>query len=301
VFPHNVWLMATWTDDGNTVHGLVHDEYTPNATDTWLCPHGFSKANHSTCWYTTVLAAVSTDGGRRFDFVATVDNPRGIALAPLVGFTPEFTRLQGFPNSHTVQGPSGYLYALLSCREGAYLPSSAFPTGGKCVYRTTDISNVGGWRGWDGEGWSATVIDPYVSLAPPTAGHYPAVVGSSMVGSGSVVYLEAQDLFVVMGTKLLPTGKGQRPLVHVYYQTSTNMTTWSARLNARSFALLDTFFGCATYPRLMDAASPSRNFDVISGGADVEVYLLFSTGLEPVVEGAIRRAGVAVPVRIEQA
>ena len=99
VFPHNVWLMATWTDDGTTVHGLVHDEYTPNATDTTLCPGGFNKTTHSTCWYTTVLAVVSTDGGRHFEFSTTIANPRGIALAPPVGFNPDFTRPQGFPNS----------------------------------------------------------------------------------------------------------------------------------------------------------------------------------------------------------
>ena len=102
VFPHNVWLMASWTDDGTTVHGLVHDEYTPNATDTKLCPGGFNRT--ATCWYTTVLAVVSTDGGRHFDFVTTDDNPRGIALAPPVGFNPDFTHPQGFPNSHLVQG-----------------------------------------------------------------------------------------------------------------------------------------------------------------------------------------------------
>ena len=297
VFPHNVWLMATWTDDGTTVHGLVHDEYTPNATDTKLCPGGFTA--NSTCWYTTVLAVVSTDGGRHFQFVATVDNPRGIALAPPVGFNPGLTRPQGFPNSHLVQGPGGHLYALLGCGEGAHIPSAAFPTGGKCVYRTQDISNVGGWRGWDGEGWSASVVDPYANPAPPTAGHFAAVVGSDMVGSGSVVYLEAHDLFVAMGTKLVPTGKGQPPIVHVYYQTSANMTTWSRVLNAGTFVLPDTFFGCSTYPRLMDAASPSRNFDRIGAGS-TEVYLLFSTGLSPFTKGTIRRAGVAVPVRIEQ-
>eukprot|EP00729_Bicosta_minor_P022873 gene22873-8483_t len=300
VFPHNVWLMATWTDDGTTVHGLVHDEYTPNATDTTLCPGGFNKKTHSTCWYTTVLAVVSTDGGRHFEFSTTIANPRGIALAPPVGFNPDFTRPQGFPNSHLVQGPDGYLYTLLSCGEGAYLPSTAFPTGGKCVYRTTDISNVGSWRGWDGESWSASVVDPYASPAPPTAGHLPAVVGSGLVGSGSVVYLEAHKLFVLTGSKLLATGKGQRPIVHVYYQTSTNMTTWSSVQDAGEFALPDEFDGCATYPRLIDAASPSRNFDRVGGGASAEVYLLFSTGLSPPVAGTIRRAGVAVPVRIEQ-
>ena len=173
-------------------------------------PGGFihNRTYASTCWYTTVLAVVSTDGGRHFNFVTTIDNPRGIALAPPVGFNPVFTHPQGFPNSHLVQGPDGYLYTLLSCGEGAHLPSAGFPTGGKCVYRTKNISNVGSWRGWDGESWSASVVDPYANPAPPTAGHFAAVVGSGMVVSGSVVYLEAHTLFVVMGTKLLPMGKG---------------------------------------------------------------------------------------------
>jgi hypothetical protein len=181
-FPHNVWLMATWTADGKTVHGLVHDEYTPNKTDTKLCPRGFIKnrTDHSTCWYTTVLDVVSTDSGRHFDFVRTVDNPRAIALAPPVGYNPDFTRPQGFPSSHSVQGPDGYIYALLSCGEGAHIPDAAFPNGGQCVYRTTDMSNVGGWRGWDGKGYSASVVDPYANPAPPTAGHLPAVVAHTM-------------------------------------------------------------------------------------------------------------------------
>ena len=88
-----------------------------------------------------------------------------------------------------------------------------------------------------------------------------------MVGAGSVVYLEAQNLFVAMGSKFVPTGKGQRPIVHVYYQISTNTTMWSRVLNAGTFALPDTFYGCATYPRLIDAASPSRNFDSIGVGS----------------------------------
>ena len=117
--------------------------------------------------------------------------------------------------------------------------------------------------------------------------------------SGSVVYLEAHKLFVVMGTKLVPMGKGMPLIVHVCYQTSTDMTTWSSVLDAGAFALPDDFFGCATYPRLIDAPSPSRNFDRIGSGS-AEVYLLFSTGLSPPTKGTLRRAGVAVPVRIEQ-
>ena len=70
-----------------------------------------------------------------------------------------------------------------------------------------------------------------------------------------------------MGSQLKATGKGQPPIVHVYYQTSTNMTTWSSMQDAGEFALPDEFDGCATYPRLIDAASPSRNFDRVGGGA----------------------------------
>jgi len=103
-----------------------------------------------------------------------------------------------------------------------------------------------------------------------------------------------------MGSQLKATGKGQPPIVHVYYQTSTNMTTWSSMQDAGEFALPDEFDGCATYPRLIDAASPSRNFDRVGSGSSAEVYLLFSTGLKTPVKGTMRRAGVAVPVRIEQ-
>ena len=79
------------------------------------------------------------------------------------------------------------------------------------------------------------------------------------------------------------------------------MITWSDVLIAGTFALPDTFFGTAVYPRLIDAASPSRNCDRV-GGRSTEVYLMFITGQGPVPvpKGTIRRAGVAVPVRIEQ-
>jgi len=292
VFPHSVWLMATWTEDGNTIYGFVHDEYHASPTDIEMCPGGVGKANHTHCWYTAVLAVISTDGGTTFEYMTTGENPRGIALAPPVGYTPTFTKPQGFPNNHLVSGPDGYIYMILSCGEGAHLPSEEFPSGGKCVYRTADISNAGSWRGWNGSSWSVASTDPYASPAPPEAGHLPAVVGSGLVGSGGVVYLESAKVFVMMGSKLVVNPvKGKRPIVQVYYTTSTNVTDWTTARNAGSL-------GCATYPRLMDAASVSRNFDHISANSST-VYFQFSTGQSPAVKGTLRRSGVAVPVLIE--
>ena len=93
VFPHAVWLTATWTADGETIHGLVHDEYHPK-----LCPH-------QTCWMTTVLAVKSTDGGHSFEYVRTKANPRAIALASPLPYEASFTHAQGLPNNHIVQDP----------------------------------------------------------------------------------------------------------------------------------------------------------------------------------------------------
>ena len=70
VFPHAVWLSAVWTADGETVHGLVHDEYHGDRAlnGTSSCP--------GTCWYTTVLQVVSTNGGRSFTYATSPSNPR---------------------------------------------------------------------------------------------------------------------------------------------------------------------------------------------------------------------------------
>jgi hypothetical protein len=80
-FPHATWLSAVWTGDGQTVHGLVHDEF-----------HGDVSANNGTshcpgtCWYTTVLQALSTDGGRSFRYATSPGNPRAIAISSPVGY-----------------------------------------------------------------------------------------------------------------------------------------------------------------------------------------------------------------------
>ena len=55
------------------------------------------------------------------------------------------------------------------------------------------------------------------------------------------------------------------------------------------------FAGATIYPHLMDAQSPSRNFDVI-GANSTQVWFQFITGVPGHVP--CYRAGVAVPVTI---
>eukprot|EP00729_Bicosta_minor_P000777 gene777-5313_t len=277
VFPHDVWLMATWSaDGGDVVHALVHDEFHANITDNVTCPSG----SHTDCWYTTILAATSTDGGRTFEYARTPSNPRAIALSGPTGYRPAKVgslnaRPQGYPNHHLVHDPrDDYLYLHVGCGVDAHLPSDTYPEGGQTV----------------------TSADPYASPSTSSVtdtinkqGHLPAVVSSGLPGSGSITYMEGSELFVVMGTHLQPV-KGARPVVQVNYKISDNMVEWSDTYS------VEPFFGCATYPHLLDVHSPSRNFDHI-GANSTEVYMQFNTGMPG--EG-ISRAGIAVKVTIAQ-
>jgi hypothetical protein len=301
IFPHSVWLSAVWAaPDGKTVHGLAHDEYHPKT-----CPAG------DTCWYTTVLQVLSKDAGRTFTYIKTADNPRGIALSSPVpyrgtGMPGHLKGAQGMPNHHLVQDPrDDNIYVLASCGENAHLPGG---TGAHCVYRTTPArigEGLSAWRGWDGHGWDATVVDPYALPAPSTVGHLPAAVGSGLEGSGGVIFLEALGLFVAVGAHCTQA-EGQPPLMHVTYETSPNMTSWSGVRSGGSVALLgpgSTLTCASIYPHLIDAASPSRNFDVIGGSSTSStVFFQVITGDRfpgPTPGKQASRAGLFVPVTIE--
>lgn len=207
-----MWLTATWTVDGETIHGLVHDEYHPK-----LCPH-------QTCWMTTVLAVKSTDGGHSFEYVRTKANPRAIALASPLPYEASFTHAQGLPNNHIVQDPrDGWICEQLHFRLCSTLlcslaggfngrPDAATVTDAHCVacmqtrwsavgrdrplkleavarartYRTKDMGDVSSWRGWDGKSCAATVVDPYSDPPPTTAGHLLAPVGGGRAASGHI-------------------------------------------------------------------------------------------------------------------
>ena len=55
------WISATWTRDGKAIHGLAHHEYQGN-THKGRC----SKPDYLSCWFNTILAIQSGDGGTSF-------------------------------------------------------------------------------------------------------------------------------------------------------------------------------------------------------------------------------------------
>ena len=182
---------------------------------------------------------------------------------------------------------------------GRVIPQ-AFPNGGRCVYRTTPGSIGGGmsaWRGWNGTAWSVTVVDPYATPPPTPGGHLPAVVGPGIIGSGGVTFLASAGLFVAVGTHCTQE-KGGPPVMHLVYSTSPDMTTWTPILPGGSVALPAPLTGDTIYPHLLDAASPSRNFDVLGSGGNVVLQIICGDQIPGPSRSQASRAGLFIPIAI---
>ena len=60
-YQSGMWVAGTWTRDGRQIEAIVHHEY--HADQYKRC----AVRNGLACWYNTILAASSKDGGARFD------------------------------------------------------------------------------------------------------------------------------------------------------------------------------------------------------------------------------------------
>ena len=98
----------SYTLDGETVYGFVHDEFHAGPGTNMpssLCPNG--DAND--CWYSSVLAAKSTDGGRSFRLVPGNDGPSVVVAAP-IPYVPS-AGVQGTPqHREIVRNPHDSMY-----------------------------------------------------------------------------------------------------------------------------------------------------------------------------------------------
>ncbi|MEQ4596878.1 MAG: hypothetical protein ABN488_03760, partial [Methylobacteriaceae bacterium] len=95
------WITATWTEDGTNVAALLHHEYQANEHE------GRCRSKvYMECWYNTVTAAFSRDGGRSFTRAAP---PAVVAGAP---FRQEEGqgRHRGFFNPSNIFGEGRFRY-----------------------------------------------------------------------------------------------------------------------------------------------------------------------------------------------
>ena len=241
------YVAATWTTDGTNVAALVHEEY--HADNHKTC----SVADSLGCWFNTVLAFHSGDGGGSF----VPSNPLVVASAPFRQNV-EQGRHRGFFNPSNMFSDGRYTYAFISTTGW----TGQAP--GNCLFRTTNPSDSGAWRAWDGNSFSVRYANPYTSHAKPLACQN---IEPFLFPVAAVVHDTRHKLWIALFQSAVT---GTTPLEGFYYATARDLFHWSAPrlLMAGRTAYSDLCkvgSSIVNYPSILDPTSPSRNFDTIAG------------------------------------
>jgi chitodextrinase/beta-glucosidase/6-phospho-beta-glucosidase/beta-galactosidase len=281
------WLAGTYTNDGQTVYGLVHEEY-----HGWLYPNqanagcsasaSSAKSDRFKCWYSAVTFAKSSDGGQTF-----TDNGQIVAALPY-----KYTKDTGTASGYGMETPSGivksptdgYYYALVT---QIFPTTVASPQNGECLIRTNDLGTPASWRGWDGGGFNVKFANPYTGTG---SGVCSPVIKAANVSTlhGGLTYNSYIKQYILMG-------RAGPQIGDFSYMTSPDLVHWSS---AKVFYTADTSCSSVHYPSLIDPASSSISFDV-TGQTATLFYTKFD--LKSDCQTLKSRSLTSVPIQITTA
>jgi hypothetical protein len=247
------YVTATWTADGTTVMALLHEEYHAEQF-----PGACRYTESMQCWYNTILAARSLDGG--LTFVTT--RPPTLVAAAAFRQDVEQGRHRGFFNPSNILFHDGFYYMMTGTTGGG--PQKD----GLCLFRTATIDDAASWRGFDGHGYTARAIDPYRESTQAAIPCEP-VDGPGTVGS--ISWHAASGLFLIVSQAV----DAARPTGYTAYAWSKDLIHWSEPRRLYDHPDLSSA-NCADrfrygYPSVADPGAPGRNFDSI--GAHPVLFL----------------------------
>ncbi len=259
MFDDKSWLGTTWTEDGSTVHGLVHSEYQGyNHTADGFCIRASETfAEKQQCWYNTLTLAKSINGGQTFTHAAP---PTHFVAGPAYQYARGIGPIGFFQPSNIVRAKDNFLYILAHVQDYGTQPV------GSCLMRTNAIDSPTSWRMWDGTGFTRRSVDPYRTPGLNPADHV-CVPVSAHVGtiSESLTWNTYFKKWLLVGAW---QGQGAAPFPNsgFYYYTSDDLVNWSQpKLLMRG--RLPWTHRCSDGaeqirdPSVLDPDSESRNFD----------------------------------------
>jgi hypothetical protein len=251
------WIGATYTEDGETIYAIVHNEYHAweHAGQCGLGPEYWSD-----CWYNGLTLAVSTDGGSSYD------HPVAPPLHLIASYPEQYLVDQGpygaFHPSNIVKRTDGYYYAFV------HLVARDVSNQWACLMRTSDLSDPDAWRFWDGSLYEGEFVNPYTDQFADKNAHVCPAIGEIVSMSSSLVYSEYLGRYVLSGTGYA----GETP--GFYYSTSEDLVNWTPRALLLERDLPGNSSGQSStvylYPSILDPDSSSRNFEAV--GKTVDVY-----------------------------
>lgn len=275
------WITATWTEDGTRVAALVHHEYQANTH-----PGRCARKEYLACWYNTIVAVASKDGGRSFERAAPLPV---VAAAPFRQETGQ-GRHRGFFNPSNIFGDGRHRYFFSSTT------GWAGQDGGACLFRSDDPADPTSWRAHDGRDFSVRFGDPYRGGAGKgtcrTVWPFPAPVGSVVrhrpTGAWIAVFQAAANADTF-------------PEAGFYTTSSRDLLAWDKpRLLLAGKTLYDDPCGSGgrlvSYPSLIDPEAEGRNFDDVGATADLYWASLKVEGCQVTSDRDLLRRRVAIHV-----
>ncbi|SFL06030.1 hypothetical protein [Methylorubrum salsuginis] len=292
------WITATWTEDGARVAALVHHEFQANEHE------GRCRSKvYMECWYNTITAAESRDGGATF---ARTHPPAVVAGAPFRQ-EEEQGRHRGFFNPSNIVG-DGRWRLFLASTTGWDRPGSDQPAG-VCLFRSDDPADPTRWRAWTGTGFTAAFPDPYRKAVkrPDTCrpvGPFPGPVGALVRQRGTGAWIA-----VFMAAKGGAFEGGAFAESGFYWTASRDLLTWDApRLLMAGATLYDdpckvggkveskAGARLIAYPSLLDPEAAGRNFDDVGERALLTYATLKVEGCTITSDRDLVRRPVAIKV-----
>ncbi|WP_292507286.1 hypothetical protein [Methylobacterium sp.] len=259
------WITATWTEDGSKVAALVHHEFQADKH-----PGRCRSKVYMECWYNTILAASSSDGGRSFIRAAP---PAVVAGAP---FKQEVGqgRHRGFFNPSNIVGDGRWRYVFASTT--GWITAGTSQEHGVCLFRTDSPADPTRWRAWTGTGFTARFPGPYGPSRPESDTCKPVAPFPTPVGA--VVRHRATGTWIAL---FMAQASAAFPRSGFYWTTSRDLLAWDQpRLLLEGATLYDdpckATGGLIAYPSLLDPAATGRNFDDV-GDTALMTYVTLRT------------------------
>ena len=198
------------------------------------------------CQLVELTAARSDDGGATFQ---RTDDPNDLIATPPGRYQHDAGFAARWQPSNIVNHPDGSFVMIVQLDEARDTNAQH-----SCLFRTTDLTDPGSWRGWDGEAFSIAPIDAYTSdeVAPTCARVGPAPI-SGLVWSPDLELFVASGGFAQFGTN------GH------YLLFSRDLFTWSdpVLIKPAEFVFTSDTPPFEPYGTLIDHASASASFDMI--------------------------------------
>jgi hypothetical protein len=262
-FSDREWLTAFYTDDGRHIVALVHDEFQGNLRKA-SCPSG----SYIACWENNLTLATSTDGGSTF---VEKPAPHNLVASLPYRYQGELGRPIGYFQPSNIVRKDGHFYVMF------HAEAFGQQAWGTCVARSDDIDSPTSWRGWDGAGFNAVFVDPYIGTQRDIKSHVCLPVGKGgLFDFGSLTYDETSKEFLAVTS--IPHGSGNAfTPPGAYVATSRDLIHWSqpellvSEGQLKSHDTSDqNFYG---FFSLIDERSGALDFSSISG--DPSLYLYF--------------------------